>query len=239
MSDYMPKTNMTNAGVDLRTPDWVTPDVAVIGQRPEFVQVVCVQSGTEYKQEYVDKLRNSVARNLTIPHSFHAITDSTIPEEDQASWWAKIQLFNPHTFDINHLVLYLDLDVVITGSLDDIVSAKSHHPMIIIENFSINVRHCAYNSSCMLFHPLYNNSITNIWQAYENDKDKIKKVLHGDQCWIWRSLKNSVSVFPQHLIRSYKYHCTRNVPDDTRVVVFHGAPNPEQVRAEWITKNWK
>src|SRR5688500_17803184 len=66
---------------------------------------------------YVDRLCSMVKRNLRQPHRFVVVGGR--PEE---TWWAKIRLFRPGLF--TGRVLYLDLDSVITGLLDELVDIK-------------------------------------------------------------------------------------------------------------------
>lgn len=239
MSNLIRQSNYVG-NVDLKTPHYNEPDVAVIGDKPEHVNVICVQSGVKYKEEFVNKLRNSVARNLSIPHTFTVLRDEDVKEEDRwGGWWSKINLFNPE-YTNKGLCLYLDLDVVITGSLDDLVACQTHKAMTIIKNFSMNIAHCAYNSSAMLWQA-GDPRVVRIYEQFKKNPGMVKDVLHGDQCWVWRTLKDDAAVFPKPLVCSYKYDCRapKGLPIHTRVVVFHGSPDPNEVNDEWVKQNWK
>lgn len=39
-------------------------------------------------------------------------------------------------------------------------------------------------------------------------------------------------------IYSYKYHCRTELPDDARLVMFHGKPRPHEAKANWIKEHW-
>lgn len=249
---------LTTNGVDLKTPKLLEPPPRVtVGDKPEFITVACVWWGTLYPKSYVERLRNSVARNLTVPHEFVCITDrddvpegvraipTPVPNElcqgtnsygDGKGWWAKVGLFKPGLFGDAKRVLYLDLDVVIVGSLDKIASVQE--PFCAIENFGPNKGHAAHNSSVVVWTP--NEKSDEIYTKFSPD---VPNQLHGDQCWIWRVLRDDIRDYPKNWVVSYKYEKHRqwrHADENTSVVVFHGSPKPHQVlREKQIYENWK
>jgi len=87
--------------------------------------IACVlRSGGDFDQEYVERLRDGVAANLSLPHRFVCLSDVEVPCERLAlqhgwpGWWSKLELFE----QLKGRVLYFDLDTVIAGSLDEIAS---------------------------------------------------------------------------------------------------------------------
>ncbi len=98
-----------------------------------MVNVVCMKWGRKYGPAYVNILRRMVARNLTRPHRFVCFTEQTdgldpevevlplpecrVPARPEIEAWRKISLFTPQ-LGLSGPTLFLDLDVVITGSLD-------------------------------------------------------------------------------------------------------------------------
>ncbi|ETV98746.1 hypothetical protein, variant [Aphanomyces invadans] len=92
--------------------------------------VVCVKWGVKYGAEYVNKLHRGVARHLkSVRYTFCCLTDNAVglaPEIDVrllapgwVGWWNKAQVFSP-AFGWTGRMLYLDLDSVLVGSLDDL-----------------------------------------------------------------------------------------------------------------------
>lgn len=91
------------------------------------------QKSRHYGVEYVAKLRAMVARHLPIPHRFVCLTDrpDQVPEGVEPisveplgrsatrRWWTKLRLFDP-AMPFCRRVLYLDLDVLVTGDLSPI-----------------------------------------------------------------------------------------------------------------------
>jgi len=107
---------------------------------PSGVCVVCVKWGTKYDAEYVNKLYRGVFRNLEkVKFEFFCFTDDpegldpnihlrSLPTPDWEGWWHKASvLFSGKLNDaigtcVYTRILYVDLDTVITGSLDEIAS---------------------------------------------------------------------------------------------------------------------
>jgi hypothetical protein len=86
----------------------------------------------KYTPKYVHRLRNMVARHTDRPFRTVCLTDQpddmpdgvrpvVIPSPGtQRGWWSKIHLFNPK-MPFKGRVLYLDLDVLVLGGLDEIL----------------------------------------------------------------------------------------------------------------------
>lgn len=211
--------------------------------------VACVCTGTKYDPEYVDRLQRAVKLHLTlIPYEFVCITDRedlhgegrtcVKPQNGWPGWWSKINLFDPaHYPEGTDRVLYLDLDCVVTGSLDGIASRAE--PLTMISNFGPNWRHSPVNSSCMTFDP-HDVHVQEIMIEFFMNPSKFMKELHGDQCFIWRSYgAELIARFTTEECISYKYHCRgKNLPKDARVVVFHGKPDPHEVGDGWVKTMW-
>jgi hypothetical protein len=132
--------------------------------------------------------------------------------------------------------LYLDLDVVVTGDLVELLRSQvPAHGIVMAENFGPNKPHAAHNSSVMLWRL---GECAEVWTDWT---PAVAEALHGDQCWIWRRLDGRIAEFPAELVRSYKYDCREAgvPPAGCRVVVFHGKPDPHEVRADWVAERWR
>lgn len=198
----------------------------------------------KYSEYYVQRLQREVRNNLTVPHRFVCITDEAVdgvatmpPPEKYPGWWAKVGLFKRGVATGHNL--FLDLDVVVTGSLDDLVKTYRAEPLAMPSNWARS-GHGGCQSSVMLW-----NDCAMTRKIYEQFDPRIAHwppinqpgVLWGDQEWITELRnKGEIQVTPMRAdwIKSYKYHCTNGLPPDTRVVVFHGDPKPPQVGASWF-----
>lgn len=176
-----------------------------------MLNVVCVLSkvgNKGYDRTHVERLRLQVAPHLKQPYQFVCLDDSPFP-----GWWAKVSLFEPGRFAGR--VLYLDLDITVVGSLDEVADypvqfAGSRDPL----NQSIN-------SSVLLFDA---NTQSHIYTAF---RPSVMDILHGDQDWI-RQI-SLPSKFPVDWFPSYKYnlHCDlKNVKESAKAILYHGLPKP-------------
>jgi hypothetical protein len=152
------------------------------------MRVLCVKWGDKYSGEWVVKLRNMVERHLSIPHEFVCITDAEVPgitcvpfNTNLPTWWSKLNLFEPGRFP--GLNLYLDLDVILTSSIDGLVYAASNPEMLCMrDDFSYSLRKprqglgadfkrllggegCC-NSSVMLWH---GDACRDVWDQFTPD----------------------------------------------------------------------
>tara|TARA_Y100000389_G_scaffold38492_1_gene32851 strand:- start:1246 stop:1905 length:660 start_codon:yes stop_codon:yes gene_type:complete len=87
------------------------------------IDVYCVNVGNKYGSQYVYKLKTAVEKYLKLPHNFWCITDKTelypfsIQADDLPGYWNKISIFK-----YTGTCLYFDLDVIIHGNIDMLVS---------------------------------------------------------------------------------------------------------------------
>jgi hypothetical protein len=193
--------------------------------------------------EHVHKLRAGVAKHLETPHEFICLTDtptsdvSCIPLKDNwPGWWAKISLFDSSLFDAGRSILYFDLDTVIVGSLDGLVKAAEHAPWIVLADFyrqPPRYRTISYGSGVMAFRAGAQRQIYDLFARNPNVRTTCTR---GDQEWIEKTAPGATfwqEMAPNQIV-SYKVHCTEGLPQNARVVAFHGKPKPWEVDASWI-----
>lgn len=194
--------------------------------------------------EYVTKLRHMVARNMTAPYEFTLLTDSferhmeprgcIRPETKRnmkllrpglTGWWNKIALFAPGAFQPGQRVLFLDLDVVITGPLMPLFERKG-----IIHLRDWGWQHMAYGSGVMVWDA---GEHSEIWSRFTPE---VPQRFRGDQDWLF-SLGGWEALSPQ-LLRSYRYHSKGGAPEGCSVVSFHGNPKPHELGG-WVAEGWR
>jgi hypothetical protein len=170
------------------------------------VALVCVPGGI-FSQWHVDRLIPQIDKHLTIPHEFHVIRKSNKP-----GWFAKIDLFEPGRF--KDRVLYLDLDVTVIGSLDDIVRIDA--PFAAIKDYQYPM---TLNSSVMTWD---SGAADHVFNEFE---PSVMARFRGDQNWIYNRIPGARR-FPKEWCVSYKLSKLTGIPNDARVVVYHGESKP-------------
>ena len=105
---------------------------------------------------------------MSVPHTFSCFTEDATGLDENIllkplkhkwqGWWSKVHIFDPSVYPAENAsdwVFYIDLDMIITGSLDDLASlignaVTSFSTLSTDEIFCENVDN-GYNSSVMLF----------------------------------------------------------------------------------------
>lgn len=192
------------------------------------LNVFCVYWGNKYSVAYVHALKMMVSEYLTVPHDFICISSQKInnittinPVVFFAGWWQKIGLFAPGI--AKKPSIYFDLDVVITGNIDYLVKYT--------DRFSAPANwaqsgHGGVQSSVMAWPGSWNTP----FYLFNYERDKIK--FYGDQEYLTSILNDAWQKIPG--VGSYKYHCKSNVPENIKIICFHGKPDPHEVDDRWI-----
>jgi hypothetical protein len=205
-----------------------------------MLQVICVKVGDKFGPELVTHLQRGIALNLAMDHDFACLTDNPkglkcrdipIIRDDLPGWWQKVTLFAPELR--KHLsgnrVLYLDLDVVIRGLLDPMVS----HPAPFVTIKDLWQQDNPLNSSFMLW---YHDQFTHVYEEFDPE---VMGQVHGDQNYIDTKVDNPLfinEVWPEW-VKSFKIELKHTAPvNDERIVYFHGLPRPWDV--EWVREHW-
>jgi hypothetical protein len=209
-----------------------------------------------------------VERNLTVPHEFVCYTEDpnginpqiTVKKLSLMSgiqgWWYKPMFFNPD-LELKGTILFLDLDLIIFNNIDYLFTYKPGTFCIIRDFNRCLVRdYTKFNSSVFRLETGQHSQVYT--KLYENPKNVVTR-FHGDQDWIYHSVKSDFSYWPDEWIQSYKWEM-RGKPDMTRdaygkknfktpgeplvkpttsIAVFHGEPNPDNCIDPWCKDNWR
>jgi len=216
------------------------------------MQIVCIKWGNKYSHDYVQNLKAACIRH--IPHDkFTCFTDDPVPlvdnrmlPSDLPTWWSKIGLFRPGLLKGD--VLYLDLDVVVTDSIEPFFEAyqSDKTKLWTLDDFGyslINKRSVDPNTRRLLGGDGTVNSSVMLWrgenpamhEVYKNFTREVMDVLHGDQNYITQQLwPGCVGLLPPGVAGSFKYSNRQRFP----ITVFHGDPKPDQVTDKWVKENW-
>lgn len=233
----------------LASAQWTLPEIesgeafkAVLGCD---LTVLCVlRSGGDYDAEYVRKLRDGCRKHLTIPHRFVCLSDVPVPCErielrhNWSGWWSKIEVFRPDV--ITGPTLYLDLDTVITGKLDPVMTMPYDFAMLNIRAKDTKVG----NSGAMWFTKAYPHVYERFAEKPQHWIDYHVSNAHdrymGDQAFIsdcFEDIPKLHHALPGFFL-SYKYdRCQDRVPKGCSVVCFGGHPRPHEAPG-WVYKTW-
>jgi len=182
--------------------------------------------------EYVGKLRRGVERHLTVPHTFREVTEADLPA-GRRGWFNKLHLLE--MFDGE--VLYLDLDVIVTGSLDPFVEVLRSDPSRIWarDDWSYPVTQPRHGREATI------NSSVMLWQGRRDmsGAEPLIPITHGDQGIITQLFwPAGIGLLPLDWVRSFKYDVMRGRAPGP-VTVFHGEPKPHCVTDAWVGKCWQ
>lgn len=237
-----------------------------------MVNVICIKWGNRYGPHYVNRLHAMVRRNLSLEHRFVCLTDDGhglapgievlpipeihVPPEKAVSPWRKLALFAPTIGDLSGKTLYLDLDVVILDSIDCFFTHSEK--FTIIENWTQRGRKIG-NSSVFCFRI---GQHADVLGYYSSHMDEIYEQYSNEQTYLSMRIGDLV-FWPEQWCRSFKFHAIpRGVsryfrppapPEDCRILVFHGHPNPHEAitgdygrklrkffrPAPWIKDYWR
>lgn len=197
---------------------------------------------------YVNKLFRAVQKHLSLPHRFICMSSVKgsfdngieIIELNAPSWIGclpKVCMFDPE-LGLKGQVLSFDIDIVITGSLDEFASYRG--------NFAVR-------SSFRYPHLLDGDIVgfkvgfetDRIWKPLKENPKEVELITGGrERFWYRHCLGNEMerfqTLFPGQL-KSYKRHVrnVQNLHKDVRIVSCHGRPRPHELNEPWAIENWK
>lgn len=203
--------------------------------------VCCVNQGNYRGRgaEYVERLRAGVRRHLTLPHRFVEFrgdgsqTGTNYLPDDLPGWWSKLFLFRSETFPRLCRVLYLDLDTLVTGSLDEI--ARYDGEFACLRDF---YRPDGLGSGVMAWRGGFGAEIWDRWNA-----ESRPLLPGGDQEWIERVTDRKADrlqdLYPGQIV-SFKADCRDGLPAAARLVCLHGRPKFEDMAPDcWARQRWQ
>jgi hypothetical protein len=183
--------------------------------------------GSRYSQDYVDKLRFGVSRNLSEPHRFAVFN----PQTDD--WHLKA-----FGFKEGDRIVCMDLDMVITGSLDDLFDREE--PFTILQGVN-SVNPCPFNGSLWMLKAGYRPDVWN-----EFSLDLAAKVPHhefpDDQAWFADMMPDAGAFGPEQGVYAFQkksWPKGDDLPRGAKIVAFPGYRDPSQfTHLSWVKEHW-
>lgn len=224
-------------------------------------QFVCMKWGTLYPADYVNKLYGMVRRNTLGSLRFVCLTDDpagvreeveclpcptvALPPPFNNTGWRKIVLWAETLPGMEGDWLFLDLDVIVTGSLDAFFEFAPEQSFVVMQNWTQKGQGIG-NTSVFRFragaHPYIHDRLVPEFQT-------ILAQHRNEQIYISRTV-SEMKFWPDAWCALFKVHCVPPmpqrwwkapvVPEGARVIAFPGVPNPhEAVQGLWPAKWYK
>ena len=239
--------------------------------------VVCMKWGTKYDSGYVNKLYNMCRRNATVDFRFICYTDDPsgigagvlvkpLPQMDLPSGpergWLKLSMFKDDLDIPEGRCLFLDLDTVIVGNIDDYFTIEGD--LILVAHRRPSKKQGIGMTSVFRFEAHRHGEI---YDYFVNNIGKVKSAYRHEQAYVcgFASARGFLSLFPRAWNPSFKHNCMRffllgllfepKLPEGAKMVIFHGNPTPDMaMRGEikgwrrffrfikvpkWLEENWR
>ena len=229
--------------------------------------------GDKFPANYVNRLYGMVERNLSLPFRFVCFTENNddirgeveiqpLPELDLPAnaperGWRKLTVFKKSFGGLNGQTLFLDLDVVIVGSLDKFFTYPGE---FLIAHDKKNPRKIEGNSSVFRFEI---GQYPQILEYFEKNSELVKSEVRHEQAYLSREIHKlgKLGYWPDEWVPSFKYRCCPSwikswfkapfIPNKAKIIIFHGLPNPPEAikgisgkwyrhiqPSPWIAEHW-
>jgi hypothetical protein len=220
-------------------------------------QVICITWGPKYGPRYVNRLYAMVARNITPPFTFTCFCDDPtgfypaidaqpLPPLDVEmprrthGIWPKARLWGTELGGLHGPVLFCDLDLVVTGSLDPFFTHGEPDDVILARNPTVPLERLGQTS--LFRFPV--GKLAPLQDAFRADPQGIADTYRFEQRFVTRQAPGGIGFWPKAWVRNFKQHCQRpfplnyflepRLPKDARVVIFPGRVSPHDVVAgQW------
>lgn len=198
--------------------------------------IACIlKAGGDFEERHVVRLRNALARNLTLPYEFVCLTDR--PEEipgvksiEILGSWNRLELFRPGLFEEGR-VIYFDLDTLILQNIDDLLSlGKGFH---VLRPWDEKNRLAGLHVPALM--AWESRQFGFLYQGGEgDDRECISRGLMAQGVQV-RALQDEIPG-----IYSYKRSCVGDrLPRDARIVCFLGRPRLHECKDSWVEEAWR
>ena len=236
--------------------------------------------GKRYNYNYVNNLYASILKHTQNKTQLICFTDDDrhiskevickplprikIPNQIAETPWRKLSVWRYPLENLEGDVLFLDLDLVITGNLDKFFKFKKN-TFCVIENWT-QIGKGIGNTSCFRF-PV--KKYKSLLEEFERNSYYFWKKYHIEQVYISKTI-NEQNFWPKNWCQSFKHNLLPRWPvrlwkpakltNETSIVAFTGKPDPEDVLNErwpvprnkfykkiykqvkcpdWLINNWK
>ena len=220
-------------------------------------QVVCISWGPKYGAAYVNRLYGGVARNITPPFSFTCFTDDPsgfrsevraepLPPLEVAmptgtkGIWPKARLWGPRLGDLAGPVLFMDLDLVVVGPMDDFFAFGDADEVILARNPNTPLERLGQTS--IFRFPV--GKLLSLQEKFVANPQGVADAYRFEQRFVTREAPGGVAFWPEPWVRHFRFHCAQplplnfvlppKVPAGAKVVIFPGGLlPPHAIAGQW------
>ena len=146
--------------------------------------------------------------------------------------WPKSRLWAAELPELSGPVLFLDLDVVITGSLDRFFDYGHPDDVILARNAAKPFHRVGQTSIYRM--PV--GALAELQAKFADDPQGVADTYKWEQVFVTKTAPNGVKFWPKSWVRHFRIECipifplnyffAPRLPRDARVVIFAGVPNP-------------
>ena len=244
--------------------------------------IICMKWGTLYPASYVNVLYQACRANITGDFKFvcltenqdgldpaiisHPIPDLNLePHHWTKGGWPKLAVFAKDFFGLTGRALFIDLDTVISGSLDPFFDYKAPKMVTIDTGPTWGVGDT--NASPLAGTGIFTFDLgahSNILDHFMHNRDAIVNEHRIEQIYV-QDMVDNMAFWPKDWVLSFKYHLRRPAltglvlapPEpqpENRVIAFHGEPRPIDLvnggvwgigphwglgRVKWMVDYWR
>lgn len=219
------------------------------------IEIVCFKWGgwgQPFGFEYIFRLHNMLKRYLSIPFNFHVFSDKRmgvlsdvnlhlIPDFIMKYYKLNFPKFYVYSslHGITGRVIMIDLDTIITGSLDEMFSYDGDWCGI----KPMRPGRTHIGGGLVSFE---HSKFTWLWEEMKNNLDYFIDKYKGKERLVYQELMREYpdrwqDLYPGQLV-GYKRGVRKvgGLNSDVRFVAFHGNPRPHEIRNEqWMREYWK
>lgn len=226
------------------------------GRNGSVKQIICIKWGDKFGAEYVNRLHGMISRNITPPFRLFCFTDNgtglhpdiavrPLPEFDYKApertrgKWPKSRLWGD-LGDVTGVVLFLDLDVVITGNIDCFFEHGDPGDTILGRNLNTPFERMGQTS-------VYRMKVGNLaplQDIFRADPQAVADEYKYEQRFVTRNAPGGVKFWPLRWMVHFRMQCVPvfplnyfikpRIPRNARIVIFPGNLNPpDAIAGRW------
>lgn len=221
-------------------------------------QIICIKWGTKYPSAHVNRLYAGIARNVTPPFRLICFTEDTeglrpevetrpLPDfayeapKNTKGKWPKSRLWGD-LGDVTGVVLFMDLDIVVTGNLDGFFDFGEADEVILARNATTPFEKLGQTS----IYRMTVGALKPLQAKFAADPQGVADEYRFEQRFVTRNAPGGVRFWPKGWVAHFRWHCVPNFPlnyvmeptppKGSKVVIFPGGTDPrDALVGRWAT----